>query len=321
MKEIPFTDAFLKLKEVLEQGQFELLFTEEKIRLVYLMNDSVESFLVFKNARMTGCYRADYQGEIQAELNVEENSTREYVLIVHQGDTVVTLFFEDIMEEIYLYDYGEIGHFWVRGDEYLRQIEYKIAILRDKLDYLGADFCNETERKLAALADFPPLNYCCYPAVPEQYCVPRENPWLPSEAALQAMKELAAEAGDEKLLRILSIYQKFQWKWLAKKIARMLAECKHAPVVKLLMTKLKRAASEYSRRNFTEIEEERNRVLDECAFQRKRELEAEGRQVELFREEPFVMAQDSLQYKVYLMIWEKHGRRKENHIEEFSSIK
>ena len=101
----------------------------------------------------------------------------------------------------------------------------------------------------------------------------------------------------------------------------MLAECKHAPVVKLLMKKLKLAASEYPRRKFTEAEEERNRVLDERAFQRKRELEAEGRQVELFREEPFVMAQDSLQYKVYLMIWEKHGRRKENHIEEFSSIK
>ena len=55
MKEIPLTDAFLKWREVLGQGQFELLFTEDKIRLVYLMNDSVESFLVFENARMTGC--------------------------------------------------------------------------------------------------------------------------------------------------------------------------------------------------------------------------------------------------------------------------
>ena len=321
MKEIPFTDAFLKLREVLEQGQFELLFTEDQIRLIYLMNDSVESFLIFENARMTGCYRADCQGEIQAELNIEENTTRKYVLVVHQDDTVVTLFFEDIMEEIYLYDYGEIGHFWVKGDEYLRQIEYKIAILRDKLDYLGADFCNETERKLAALADFPPLNSCCYPAVPEQYCVPRENPWLPSEAALQVMKELAAEVGDKKLLRILNIYQKFQGKWLAKMIARMLAKHKHAPVTKLLMTKLKLGASEYPRRKFTEEEEKRNRALDERALQRKRELETEGRQVELFREEPLVRAQDSLQYKVYLMIWEKQGKRKGPHIEEFSCMK
>ena len=54
MSEIQLPEAFLKLGEVLEQGQFELLFTEEKLRLVYLMNDAVESFLVFENARMTG---------------------------------------------------------------------------------------------------------------------------------------------------------------------------------------------------------------------------------------------------------------------------
>ena len=46
----------------------------------------------------------------------------------------------------------------MKGAEYLRQIEYKIAIVRDKLDYLGAKYCNRTERKLAVLADFPPLN-------------------------------------------------------------------------------------------------------------------------------------------------------------------
>ena len=50
MSEIQLPEAFLKLGEVLEQGQFELLFTEEKLRLVYLMNDAVESFLVFENA-------------------------------------------------------------------------------------------------------------------------------------------------------------------------------------------------------------------------------------------------------------------------------
>ena len=43
MSEIQLPEAFLKLGEVLEQGQFELLFTEEKLRLVYLMNDAVRS--------------------------------------------------------------------------------------------------------------------------------------------------------------------------------------------------------------------------------------------------------------------------------------
>lgn len=53
--------------------------------------------------------------------------------------------------------------------EYLRQLEYRLAIMRDKYDYLGGEYCTPEERKLAMLVDFPPLNYCCYPAVPEQY--------------------------------------------------------------------------------------------------------------------------------------------------------
>ena len=64
-----------KLAQLLEQDQFELIFSEkiqkealtsktevprgQDIRLVYLMNDAVESFLVFRDARMTGEYHAD----------------------------------------------------------------------------------------------------------------------------------------------------------------------------------------------------------------------------------------------------------------------
>lgn len=59
-----------KLAQLLEQDQFELLIPEKMrtesgrisdkasasmdIPLVYLMNDAVESFLVFRNVRMTG---------------------------------------------------------------------------------------------------------------------------------------------------------------------------------------------------------------------------------------------------------------------------
>ena len=45
----------------------------------------------------------------------------------------------------------------MKGYEYLRQLEYRIAILRDKLDYLGENSCNANERELASLAEFAPL--------------------------------------------------------------------------------------------------------------------------------------------------------------------
>ena len=46
----------------------------------------------------------------------------EYILVVHQGDSVVTIFFEDLLTDVHLYNYGEIGHFWMKDYEYLRQL-------------------------------------------------------------------------------------------------------------------------------------------------------------------------------------------------------
>ena len=67
-------DAFEMLQELLAQGQFELILPEafetaklvDKLRLVYLMNDAVESFLVFHQVKMTGSYQSDYEGELDA---------------------------------------------------------------------------------------------------------------------------------------------------------------------------------------------------------------------------------------------------------------
>ena len=79
-----------KLAQLLEQDQFELIFSEsgagrgQDIRLVYLMNDAVESFLVFRDARMTGEYHAEYEGELEASLNKQGE---EFVLVVKQGKT------------------------------------------------------------------------------------------------------------------------------------------------------------------------------------------------------------------------------------------
>ena len=72
-EEIP--EAFQKLAQLLGQDQFELLFpdkdveNQDEMRLVYLMNDAVESFLVFSGARMTGHYQKDYEGELDATLS------------------------------------------------------------------------------------------------------------------------------------------------------------------------------------------------------------------------------------------------------------
>ena len=302
-------DTLAMLEELLEQDQFELLIPKDgmsgELRLVYLMNDAVESFLVFKNARMTGAYLEDYEGELTYSISKDG---RGYALVVWQGEHAVTILFEMLELEVHLYDYGEIAHFWVPKYEYLRQLEYRLAILRDKYDYIGGDSCNALEEKLSALVEFPPLNYCCYPAVPEKYIVPRENPWIPSEKAFEVMGEIARQAGDRTFVRWLEIYRKLPFKWVARKLAGMLHRTKHIQVTMCLSEKLREASSGYGNRSFGKEADEELRVLTEKASAKQAELKEQGIGSEVFREEPFTIARDSLGFKVYLMKWNK-GRK------------
>ena len=303
-----------KLAQLLEQDQFELIFTEQDIRLVYLMNDAVESFLVFQNVRMTGEYKDDYEGELEATL---EKQGQKYVLIVHQGDTVVTLFFENLIQENHFYEYGTIAHFWVKKYEYLRQLEYRLAIVRDKYDYLGEKSCNEKEKQLAHLVDFPPLNYCCYPAVPAKYIVPRENPWEPSEEALMVMEELAERAGDRFLKVVLKLYRKYSIPFLAKRIGNMLHRNRHSKVVDLIDREIQEASKKYPCRYFgRDIELKVHQTMN-AVKERQNQLKEKGQQSVILREEPFTTAQDSIAYKLYLMIWKQGILNRKVVIEEY----
>ena len=308
-------DTFVMLEELLEQDQFELLPAKEgdtERRLVYLMNDAVESFLVFRGAALTGHYLEDYEGALTWSMS--RDSTR-YVLVVRQGDNAVTLLFENLDLEVHLYNYGEIAHFWVPGYEYLRQLEYRIAILRDKCEYLGPEHCTPEERRLAHLAYFPPLNYCCYPAVPEKYIVPIPDPWNPSEEALNVMEELARECGNKKLGWRLKFYRRHPCPLLAKRIAAMLHRTECEDVVDLLSRRLREAVQDYPRRSFGKVTDNAIKRLEQQAEERRQELARQGIRAEVLREEPFTIAQDNLEFHVYLMIWETRGRDRRVRIE------
>lgn len=308
-------DTFVMLEELLEQDQFELLPAKEgdtERRLVYLMNDAVESFLVFRGAALTGHYLEDYEGALTWSMS---RDAARYVLVVRQGDNAVTLLFENLDLEVHLYNYGEIAHFWMPGYEYLRQLEYRIAILRDKCEYLGPEYCTPEERRLAHLAYFPPLNYCCYPAVPAKYIVPIPDPWNPSEEALNVMEELARECGNKKLGWRLKFYRRHPWPLLAKRIAAMLHRTECEEVVDLLSRRLREAVQDYPRRSFGKATDNAIKRLEQQAEERRQELARQGIRAEVLREEPFTIAQDNLEFHVYLMIWETRGRDRRVRIE------
>lgn len=122
--------------------------------------------------------------------------------------------FKDISLECELYDYGEIGHFWVKGYEYLRQLEYKIAILGDKWEYLGEDCCSEEEKKLASLREFPPLSYLFYPAASLAYVREKEEPWKCSPLAAKLVEEAAKQEKDTWFAKMVSLYKRYPVRYL-----------------------------------------------------------------------------------------------------------
>ena len=321
-------DTFEMLKRLLSQNEFELLLPEqtaaeagqrkkEDIRLVYQMNDTIESFLVFKEATMTGTYHKDYEGAIEASFYRDGD---DYALVVRQEeeDCVVTILFKTLELETNLYNYGDIAHFWRKGYENLRQLEFRIAVLWDKYEYLGEEVCNDEERKLVELAYFPPLNYTCYPAVSKQYIVPRDNPWMPSEGAFSLMTEIVEQAGDKKLSKWLRLYEKYPYPLIAKRIAVLLHRNAHAKVADLITERLKKATAGYKNRSFGTKEDEKIRKLLEKAHVRKVELEKAGIHAEVLREEPFTTARDTVDYHVYVLQLNKGILNRKIIIEEIS---
>ena len=317
---LPPDNEFQKLDLLVSQGSFELVNYQpdqktQDLKLVYLMNDAVESFLVFQEARLTGEYLPDFEGDLSASLSEDAQG---YVLVLHQDTTVCTLFFQDLVLETHLFDYGKTGHFWVKKWEYLRQLEYRIAILHDKLEYLGTEYCNKTEQMLAILAAFPPLNCSCYPAVPDKYLVPKYPRWFVSQAAIDVMRQLALEAKDPALIRWLNLYWRFPIRIVASHIAHLLHQTTHAGVVDLLTDKLADAASSYPERIFSEDIEGQICGLYQQAKFRQNELLSQGIRSDILKEEPFQCTDDTLIYKVHLMIWKKKRKSRIVEIETFS---
>lgn len=171
---------------------------------------------------------------------------------------------------------------------------------------------------LAVLTAFPPLNCSCYPAVPDKYLVPKYPRWFVSQAAISIMLQLALEAQDPALIRWLNLYRRFPIRIVACYIAHLLHQTTHAGVIDLLTDKLADAASSYLERNFSEDIEGRIRGLYQQAKFRQNELLSQGIMSEILKEEPFQCTEDTLVYKVHLMIWKKKGKSRIVEIETFS---
>ena len=72
----------------------------------------------------------------------------------------------------------------------------------------------------------------------------------------------------------------------------------------------------YSRRTFSKEADKNLNQLLKKAEAKKLELNKKGIRAEVFREEPFTMAQDDLDFHVYLLIWQNGWHKKRVTVEE-----
>ena len=149
-------EEFLKLARILQEQVLDMWQgNDQNYYAAFVMNDSVESFLVFTDAVMTGVFETDISEETKAALSVERDS---YVLAVRQGNrNSFTLRFKELMFQTKTYQYHDVVHVWVKGEEHLRQLVYQLGIVKDKSEFLSESCCNESERELLGLLEFAPL--------------------------------------------------------------------------------------------------------------------------------------------------------------------
>ena len=131
------------------------------------------------------------------------------------------------------------------------------------------------------------------------------------------MDEFASRAKDRTLGKILRLYREFPVPFIAKRIGNMLHRNSHGKVVDMINEEIRVASKKYPRRNFgrdaeCKIQETLHKV------QRRQELlKNKGQQSIILREEPFSTAEDSIEYKIYLMIWKKGILNRKVLIEEY----
>lgn len=280
---------FFLLAELLARDLFELLPPKEEgdpWRITYLMSDAAECFLIPEDPVLTGS--GDLAWEEEMDVSFTRAGTR-FALVLRQGEQVATLFFSGLFLEVSCYDYGDIGHFWLPGDELLRLVQFKAEIVDDKLCYLGEAYCTELEKKLALLYGFPPLSYLFFPAAPRKYLRQREHPFVPAPGAAQAAADFAREAGEEALAKKILRYGAHPGRLSARLLAESFRSRSHLSFPKTLLARFAEAGHAYPARPFPE---KTKAALETC---RRKALEAgKAQQGMAFVEVPYLAAQDEI---------------------------
>lgn len=293
-----------KIAELVEINLFEpTSFIKENVktgdcRITYLMNDAVESFIILKDAIMTGDYLKEDLIQRAGIQEVEDG----YVLVIHQGNiNKFTIKFKEICVEANYYNYGDIGHFWINNYEYLRQLEYQLAVLRDKRRFMGDESCNELEKKLSLLSDFPPIR--AYISVSKKYYV--EFPNVIDKEGVKYLLKICQDVDDDKLYKAIKKYLKIPNRKNLKMVAMKFHKKRHFKVIKKLIDELRMATEGYDNHCLDEEKTSVELKVDEEANNIINDLKKNNKEFIVYREEAFKLDKDSVTYAKHILVFDK----------------
>ena len=302
------------LEELIACGALEIVRTSESntknVYIPYMMNDAVEYYLILKECKVTG----DMPERIPEGISVQSagNASKRGIIFSLPKGNRVSLWFLECEMVMELYQYHQIGHFWMKGQEQWRQLVYMIGTIFDKYAYIGEEVCNAEERELLPLITFAPFRY--WSPVREDL----ESRYPDALAGIQCMQKLAQEAGDRAYKRMTGVYlflfhlRIFPMGFLTRKLARELNKPARTALYELIYNKVCKASAQYQERDYGEtlnqkIREKRSRV--------ERELQMQGffGQYPIFRKEnemilateehPFtVLESEDFSFRIQLMV-------------------
>lgn len=294
---------FFRLAQVFSENVFELITDEDKIIVPYMMDDAIESFLSFEHPVMTGIYDKTKRDLITGNLEIKKDC---YILVVRQhsdnDDNFFTIRFTGIHMTNHLYRYHNIGHFWINRYEYLRQLDYRLWIIRDKYQFFGKAACSDEEISLINLYEFAPLRY--YTCIDWEKEAGNEC----SPAGTDAFIRIAEEVNDKSMLWVLHLYKKKPNKIFEKILTYMLRTYRHEKIAGKLHDMIEHASSAYSERSFGyDIDS----FINKCR-EKIKNLFPEGNKIcETLEEQPFTIYDGDFIYYFHFMFWKRSGYVKE----------
>lgn len=282
----------------------------ENIYIPYMMNDAVECYLILKGCKVTG----DMPERIPqgTSLQSTENGSKRGIIFCLPDGSRISLWFLECEKVMELYQYHQIGHFWMKGQEQWRQLVYMIGTIFDKYTYIGETACNAEERELLPLITFAPFRY--WSPVHEDL----ESRYPDAVAGIQCMQKLAQEAGDRAYKRMTGVYlflfrlRILPMGLLTRKLARALNKPARTALYELIYNKVYKASAQYQERDYGEtlnkkIREKRSRVEQELKMQgfsgEYPLFQKENEMILATEEHPFtVLESEDFSFRIQLMV-------------------